>query len=94
MLRLELTKVSLNSGLYIPPRINSLKKMDERKLSSKGNNAICLGLRVVQFVQFQQRSDRLAAMPAEAQLFAPRPGQKPRTAFLATLGEIITAAAA
>jgi plasmid replication initiation protein len=38
----------------------------------------------------QQRSDWLAAMPAEAQLFAPRPGQKPRTAFLATLGEIIT----
>jgi len=36
----------------------------------------------------------LAAMPAEAQLFAPRPGQKPRTAFLATLGEIITTAAA
>jgi len=38
----------------------------------------------------QQRSDWLAAMPAQAQLFAPRPGQKPRTAFLATLGEIIT----
>jgi plasmid replication initiation protein len=37
----------------------------------------------------QQRSDWLAAMPAQAQLFAPRPGQKPRTAFLATLGEII-----
>jgi hypothetical protein len=35
-----------------------------------------------------------AAMPAEAQLFAPRPGLKPRTAFLATLGEIITTAAA
>jgi hypothetical protein len=29
-------------------------------------------------------------MPAQAQLFAPRPGQKPRTAFLATLGEILT----
>jgi hypothetical protein len=40
----------------------------------------------------QQRSDWLAAMPAEAQLFAPRPGQKPRTAFLAKLGEIITSA--
>jgi hypothetical protein len=40
----------------------------------------------------QQRSDWLAAMPAEAQLFAPRPGQKPRTAFLAKLGEIITTA--
>ena len=42
----------------------------------------------------QQRSAWLAAMPAQAQLFAPRPGQKPRTAFLATLGEIITTAAA
>jgi len=31
MLRLELTKVSLNSGLHIPPRINSLQKMDERE---------------------------------------------------------------
>jgi hypothetical protein len=31
----------------------------------------------------------LAAMPAEAQLFAPKPGQK-----LATLGEIIMTAAA
>ena len=40
----------------------------------------------------QQRSDWLAAMPAEAQLFAPRPGQKPRTVFLAKLGEIITTA--
>src|SRR6266481_6587180 len=40
----------------------------------------------------QQRSDWLAAMPAQAQLFAPRPGQKPRTAFLAKLGEIITTA--
>jgi plasmid replication initiation protein len=40
----------------------------------------------------QQRADWLAAMPAEAQLFAPRPGQKPRTAFLAKLGEIITTA--
>jgi hypothetical protein len=29
-------------------------------------------------------------MPAQAQLFAPWPGQKPRTAFLATLGEILT----
>jgi plasmid replication initiation protein len=38
----------------------------------------------------QQRADWLAAMPAEAQLFAPRPGQKPRIAFLAKLGEIIT----
>jgi plasmid replication initiation protein len=42
----------------------------------------------------QQRAAWLAAMPAQAQLFAPMPGQKPRTAFLATLGEIITAAAA
>ena len=42
----------------------------------------------------QQRSEWLAAMPAEAQLFAPKPGQKPRTAFLATLGEIIMTAAA
>lgn len=38
----------------------------------------------------QQRSDWLAAMPAEAQLFAPRPGQKPRTVFLAKLGAIST----
>ena len=37
----------------------------------------------------QQRSDWLAAMPAEAQLFAPKPGQKPRTAFLGKLREII-----
>ena len=37
----------------------------------------------------QQRSDWLAAMPAEAQLFAPRPGQKPRTVFLGKLGEVI-----
>jgi len=42
----------------------------------------------------QQQSAWLAAMPAQAQLFTPRPGQKPRTAFLATLGEIITTAAA
>jgi hypothetical protein len=34
----------------------------------------------VESVQFQQRSAWLAAMPAEAQLFAPKPGQKPRTA--------------
>ena len=40
----------------------------------------------------QQRSDWLAAMPAEAQLFAPKPGQKPRTAFLAKLSEIINTA--
>jgi hypothetical protein len=40
----------------------------------------------------QQRSDWLAAMPAEAQLFAPKPGQKPRTAFLAKLSEIINMA--
>jgi len=37
----------------------------------------------------QQRADWLAAMPAEAQLFAPRPGQKPRTVFLGKLGEVI-----
>jgi len=36
----------------------------------------------------------VGGMPGEGQLFAPRPGQKPRTAFLATLGEIITTAAA
>ena len=40
----------------------------------------------------QQRSDWLAAMPAEAQLFAPKPGQKPRTAFLVKLSEIINTA--
>jgi hypothetical protein len=38
----------------------------------------------------KQQRTWLAAMPAEAQLFAPRPGQKPRTVFLAKLGEIIT----
>jgi hypothetical protein len=38
----------------------------------------------------EQQRTWLAAMPAEAQLFAPRPGQKPRTVFLAKLGEIIT----
>ena len=37
----------------------------------------------------KQRSDWLAALPAEAQLFAPKPGQKPRTAFLGKLREII-----
>jgi hypothetical protein len=36
----------------------------------------------------QQRSDWLAAMPVEAQLFAPKPGQESRTAFLAKLSEI------
>jgi hypothetical protein len=29
----------------------------------------------------EQRSAWMAAMPANAQLFAPRPGQKPRTAI-------------
>jgi Initiator Replication protein len=38
----------------------------------------------------QQRSDWLVAMSAEAKLFAPRPGQKPRTAFLLKLRAIIT----
>ena len=38
----------------------------------------------------QQRSDWLVAMSGEAKLFAPRPGQKPRTAFLLKLGAIIT----
>jgi hypothetical protein len=38
----------------------------------------------------QQRSDWLVAMSTEAQLFAPRPGQKPRTVFLLKLGAIIT----
>jgi hypothetical protein len=32
--------------------------------------------------------------PQKPNFFVPRPGQKPRTAFLATLGEIITTAAA
>jgi hypothetical protein len=37
----------------------------------------------------QQRSDWLAAMPAEAKLYPLRPGQKPRTAFLLKLAVII-----
>ena len=44
--------------------------------------------------QHQQRSDWLAAMPGEAQLFAPRRGQKSTHSIPFEAGRIITIAAA